>query len=69
MKQNEENRWIELLVPDLKYENSRGEWNTDSLSLVSTILGEYSFTQLQSDIADVTMEGFFPFVGFNGFVE
>lgn len=59
LKQNEENRWIELLVPDLKYENSRGEWNTDSLSLVSTILGEYSFTQLQSDIADVTMEGFF----------
>ena len=59
LKQSEDNRWVELLVPGLKYENSRGTWSTDSLKFSTTILGEYSFTQLQSDVADVTMEGFF----------
>ena len=50
---------MELLVPEVKYENSRGAWSTDSLRFSTTILGEYSFTQLQSDVADVTVEGFF----------
>lgn len=59
LKQSEDNCWVELLVPGLKYENSRGTWSTDSLKFSTTILGEYSFTQLQSDVADVTMEGFF----------
>lgn len=59
LKQSEDNRWVELLVPEMKYENSRGTWSTDSLKFSTTILGEYSFSQLQSDVADVTVEGFF----------
>lgn len=59
LKHNEENRWVDLLVPGLKYENSRGIFTTDSLKFATTMLGEYSFTRLQSDLADVTLEGFF----------
>lgn len=50
---------MDLLVPGLKYENSRGIFTTDSLKFATTVLGEYSFTRLQSDLADVTLEGFF----------
>lgn len=59
LKVNEDNNWFEAIIPSFKYENTRGMFATDSVKLKNTVLGEYSFSQLQSGIGEVTMEGFF----------
>ncbi len=59
LKMQEDNNWFEAIIPRLKYENTRGVFTTDSVRLTNTVLGEYSYSNLQSEVGDVTMEGFF----------
>lgn len=59
LKVSEDNNWFEAIIPSFKYENTRGIFATDSVKLKNTVLGEYSFSQLQSGIGEVSMEGFF----------
>lgn len=59
LKTREDNNWFEAIVPSLKYENTRGTFATDSVRLTNTVLGRYSYSRVQSEMGEVSMEGFF----------
>lgn len=59
LKQSGTSSWLELFVPKLKYENTRGAFALDSLTFENTFLDEYSYSHLESGLVDATLEGFF----------
>ena len=69
LKQSEDNCWVELLVPGLKYENSRGTWSTDSLKIFHDYTGRVQFHSIAIGCGGRDDGRFLPFLGSDGFVE